>query len=117
MPRYWSNFWVQGTPEVVTQLLGCSPTSVRLNQPYDYWDHGVEGTGSEEVLQETFEFLRSIRPRLPRLMDSYTYGLLIGMTVEDGGLDSFHHLEPYEMSELADMGIPVAFQTLLKESK
>jgi hypothetical protein len=117
MPIYWSNFWVQGKPEAVSDLLGCSPTSVRRNQPYDYWDHGLEGSNPEEVFQETFDFLRSIRPRLPGLRDDYTYGLLFGMTVEDEGMDSFHHLEPHEMRELAEMEISVAFQTLLKKSK
>jgi len=114
MRNYWSNFWIQGSPELITDLLGVAPTSVRLGQPYDYWDHKIERIGSEDVLLETFEFLRYIHPRLSALPEKHAYGLLFGTTVSDNGADTFHSLEPSEMKILAEMNIPVSFQTIFQ---
>jgi hypothetical protein len=107
-----AQFWVQAQPELVSAALGVSPTSVARGQPYDYWSYTVEDTDVESVFLGIFSFLRSVRGALPALPQGSTYGLTFSMTVTDDGRNSFHHLEPQEMMELAEMRIPVAFQII-----
>ncbi|MDB5805710.1 MAG: hypothetical protein JWN73_3032 [Betaproteobacteria bacterium] len=115
MQSHWSNFWVQGSPEIITGLLGLDPTSVRRNSPCDYWDHGFKGHDVEQVVDATIAFLRSIQPRLALMAGAYQYGLLFGTTVANNGADTFHFLEPKEMRILLEMNLPVAFQTICNQ--
>jgi hypothetical protein len=117
MPLYWSSFWVSGQPETITRLLGLAPTAVRRAQPFDYWDYGIESSDVEVVFRETFQLLRNIRSRLSTLPPGCAYGLVLGATIDDDGRNTIHHLEPHEMRELAEMNVPVAFQTIVERSR
>ena len=115
MNEYIANFWICGKPDEISAQLNLNPTSIKLNDPYDYWNYEISSQAmGNDVVIEMLCFIESICESLIPIKQKYTMGITFIIKTAENGSDTFHIIEPDELKRLSKLNIGVAFQTITR---
>ena len=115
MNEYIANFWICGKPDEISGQLNLNPTSIKLNDPYDYWNYEISSqTIGNDVVSEMICFIESISENLNSMKQKYTMGITFIIKTTDNGSNTFHIVEPDELKRLSKLNIGIAFQTVTR---